>query len=326
MSTSALTRRTHPRPDLLGSQGPHQTFSGTQTFLRRKATQDISGADVVVSGLPFDLATTFRPGARFGPQAIRAASVQLAELLPHAYPFNFNPFDELAVADWGDVEFVSGYPDQAVAVIEAHARALLAQDVTMLTFGGDHFVTYPLLKAHAEKYGKLSLVHFDAHVDTWPDDGKRLDHGSMFLRALNEGLIDPGTSVQIGIRSFSEDDYGFNVLSAPWIQEQGIRAAILEIRRVVGRRKAYLTVDIDCLDPAFAPGTGTPVAGGLSSAEALTILRALGQLELVGMDVVEVAPAYDHADITAIAAATIAHDLLCLLAQRKQFEARQNRT
>jgi agmatinase len=326
VSTSALTRRTHPRPDLLGSQGPHQTFSGTQTFLRRKATQDISGADVVVSGLPFDLATTFRPGARFGPQAIRAASVQLAELLPHAYPFNFNPFDELAVADWGDVEFVSGYPDQAVAVIEAHARALLAQDVTMLTFGGDHFVTYPLLKAHAEKYGKLSLVHFDAHVDTWPDDGKRLDHGSMFLRALNEGLIDPGTSVQIGIRSFSEDDYGFNVLSAPWIQEQGIRAAILEIRRVVGRRKAYLTFDIDCLDPAFAPGTGTPVAGGLSSAEALTILRALGQLELVGMDVVEVAPAYDHADITAIAAATIAHDLLCLLAQRKQFEARQNRT
>jgi len=326
VSTSALTRRTHPRPDLLGSQGPHQTFNGTQTFLRRKATQDISGADVVVSGLPFDLATTFRPGARFGPQAIRAASVQLAELLPHAYPFNFNPFDELAVADWGDVEFVSGYPDQAVAVIEAHARALLAQDVTMLTFGGDHFVTYPLLKAHAEKYGKLSLVHFDAHVDTWPDDGKRLDHGSMFLRALNEGLIDPGTSVQIGIRSFSEDDYGFNVLSAPWIQEQGIRAAILEIRRVVGRRKAYLTFDIDCLDPAFAPGTGTPVAGGLSSAEALTILRALGQLELVGMDVVEVAPAYDHADITAIAAATIAHDLLCLLAQRKQFEARQNRT
>jgi len=326
VSTSALIRRAHPRPDLLGSQGPHQTFSGTQTFLRRKATQDVSSADVVVSGLPFDLATTFRPGARFGPQAIRAASVQLAELLPHAYPFNFNPFDELAVADWGDVEFVSGYPDQAVAVIEAHARALLAQDVTMLTFGGDHFVTYPLLKAHAEKFGKLSLVHFDAHVDTWPDDGKRLDHGSMFLRALNEGLIDPGTSVQIGIRSFSEDDYGFNVLSAPWIQEQGIRAAILEIRRVVGRRKAYLTFDIDCLDPAFAPGTGTPVAGGLSSAEALTILRALGQLELVGMDVVEVAPAYDHADITAIAAATIAHDLLCLLAQRKQFEARQNRT
>ena len=131
--------------------------------------------------------------------------------------------------------------------------------------------------------------HFDAHVDTWPDDGKRLDHGSMFLRALNEGLIDPGTSVQIGIRSFSESDYGFNVLSAPWIHENGVRAAILEIRRVLGRRKAYLTFDIDCLDPAFAPGTGTPVAGGLSSAEALTIVRALGQLELVGMDIVEVA-------------------------------------
>jgi agmatinase len=246
----------------------------------------------------------------------------LAELLPNAYPLNFNPFDELAVADWGDVEFVSGFPDQAVAVIEAHAKQLLAQDVTMLTFGGDHFVTYPLLKAHAEKFGKLSLIHFDAHVDTWPDDGKRLDHGSMFLRALNEGLIDPGTSVQIGIRSFSESDYGFNVLSAPWIHENGVRAAILEIRRVLGRRKAYLTFDIDCLDPAFAPGTGTPVAGGLSSAEALTIVRALGQLELVGMDIVEVAPAYDHADITSIAAATLGHDMLSLLAQKKRFEAR----
>ena len=148
----------------------------------------------------------------------------------------------------------------------------------------------------------------------------------MFLRALNEGLIDPGTSVQIGIRSFSESDYGFNVLSAPWIHENGVRAAILEIRRVLGRRKAYLTFDIDCLDPAFAPGTGTPVAGGLSSAEALTIVRALGQLELVGMDIVEVAPAYDHAEITAIAAATLGHDMLCLLAQKKRFEARQART
>ena len=326
MTSRGLTNRTHPRRDLLGLGKPQQTFSGTDTFLRRKATREVAGADVVVSGLPFDLATTFRPGARFGPQAIRAASVQLAELLPNAYPLNFNPFDELAVADWGDVEFVSGYPDQAVAVIEAHAKQLLAQDVTMLTFGGDHFVTYPLLKAHAEKFGKLSLVHFDAHVDTWPDDGKRLDHGSMFLRALNEGLIDPGTSVQIGIRSFSESDYGFNVLSAPWIHENGVRAAILEIRRVLGRRKAYLTFDIDCLDPAFAPGTGTPVAGGLSSAEALTIVRALGQLELVGMDIVEVAPAYDHAEITAIAAATLGHDMLCLLAQKKRFEARQTRT
>lgn len=318
MPNSGLNR-SHPRPDLLGSPKSQQTFSGADTFLRRKSTQDIAGADVVISGMPFDLATTYRPGARFGPRAIRAASVQLAELLPHAYPINFNPFDELAVADWGDVEFVSGYPDQAVAVIEAHAKMLLAQNVKMLSFGGDHFVTYPLLKAHAEKYGTLSLIHFDAHVDTWPDDGMRLDHGSMFLRALNEGLIDPTRSVQLGIRSFSDSDYGFNVLSATWIHENGVKAAIDEINRVVGQNKAYFTFDIDCLDPAFAPGTGTPVAGGLSSAQALAIVRGLGQLDLVGMDVVEVAPAYDHAEITAIAAATIGHDLLCLLANKKRL-------
>jgi len=310
--------RNHPRLDLMRPSRTSQTFSGQLSFLRRKYTQDIQGADLVVSGLPFDLATTFRPGARFGPQAIRAASVQLAEIASHAFPFNDNPFDYLAVADYGDVEFVSGYPDQAVAVIEAHADKLLAEDVTMLTFGGDHFVSYPLLKAHAKKYGPLSLIHFDAHVDTWEDDGQRLDHGSMFLRALREGLIDPNTSVQIGIRSFSEDDYGFTVMSSPWVAENGVRATVLEIQKVVGRRKAYLTFDIDCLDPAFAPGTGTPVAGGLSTLDALTILRGLGQIDIVGMDVVEVAPAYDHSEITAIAAATLAHDFICLKAWQKK--------
>ena len=310
--------KNHPRLDLLRPSGTSQTFSGQLSFLRRAYTQDIAGADLVVSGLPFDLATTFRPGARFGPQAIRAASVQLAEIADHAFPFNDDPFSHLAVADYGDVDFVSGYPDQAVAVIEAHAQKLLAEDVTMLTFGGDHFVTYPLLKAHAKKYGPLSLIHFDAHVDTWPDDGEQLDHGSMFLRALREGLIDPHTSVQIGIRSFSEDDYGFTVMSSPWVAENGVRATVLEIQKVVGRGKAYLTFDIDCLDPAFAPGTGTPVAGGLSSLDALTILRGLGQIDIVGMDVVEVAPAYDHSEITAIAAATLAHDFICLKAWQKK--------
>jgi len=179
-------------------------------------------------------------------------------------------------------------------------------------------VTYPLLRAHAKKYGPLSLIHFDAHVDTWPDDGKRLDHGSMFLRALREGLIDPKRSVQIGIRSFSEDDYGFTVMSSPWVAENGVRATVLEIQKVIGRNKAYLTFDIDCLDPAYAPGTGTPVAGGMTSLQALTILRGLGNIDIIGMDVVEVAPAYDHSEITAIAAATLAHDFICLKAWQKQ--------
>ena len=310
--------RRHARPDLLGTSSTQQTFSGQLSFLRRPYTQDIRGADLVVSGLPFDLATTFRPGARFGPQAIRAASVQLAEIADFAFPLNSNPFEILAVADYGDVSFVSGYPDQAVEVIETHAQKLLEEDVTMLTFGGDHFVTYPLLRAHAKKYGPLSLIHFDAHVDTWPDDGKRLDHGSMFLRALREGLIDPKRSVQIGIRSFSEDDYGSTVMSSPWVAENGVRATVLEIQKVIGRNKAYLTFDIDCLDPAYAPGTGTPVAGGMTSLQALTILRGLGNIDIIGMDVVEVAPAYDHSEITAIAAATLAHDFICLKAWQKQ--------
>lgn len=310
-------QQTHVRQDLLTNLGAGMTYGGQLSFLRRKYTQDIAGADVVVSGLPFDAATTFRPGTRLGPQAIRAASVQLAEIITAAFPYNINPFETLAVADYGDCYFDSGYPEHAVDVILEHARKLLQQDVTMLTLGGDHFITYPLLKAHAEKFGPLALIHFDAHVDTWPDDGQRLDHGSMFLRAKNEGLIDTSRSIQLGIRSFSDSDHGFTVLTAPWIQEHGSAQAVSEIRRVVGDHQAYLTFDIDCLDPAFAPGTGTPVAGGLSSSEAFAITRELVDFNIIAMDVVEVAPAYDHAEITAIAAATLAHDFICQLAIRK---------
>ena len=306
-----------PRQDFFRRQDTAMTYGGSLSFLRCRRTRDIAGADIVVSGLPFDCATTFRPGARFGPAAIRAASVQLAEITERAFPFGIDPFATLAVADYGDCEFDSGYPQQAVAVIESHARAILSQGAMMLTFGGDHFVTYPLLRAHAEKHGPLALIHFDAHVDTWADDGERLDHGSMFLRAKREGLIDVAHSVQIGIRAYSESDHGFAILDAPWVHEQGPGAALKEILRVVGERKAYLTFDIDCLDPAFAPGTGTPVAGGLSSAQALAIVRGLGGLNIVGMDVVEVAPAYDHAEITAVAAATLAHDFIGLQALKR---------
>ena len=293
------------------------TFAGELSFLRRKYTQDIDGADVVISGIPFDSATTFRPGARLGPQAIRAASVQLAELIGRAFPFGINPVEVLAVADYGDCLLDSGYPQHLVETVEAHARLLISSGALMVTLGGDHFVTYPLLRAHAEKYGPVALVHFDAHVDTWEDDGKRLDHGSMFLRAKREGLIDVSRSVQIGIRSFSDESHGFTVIDAPTVHQQSQQATIQQILDTVGDHPAYLTFDIDCLDPAFAPGTGTPVAGGLSSAQALGILRGLGKLNFVGMDVVEVAPAYDHAEITAIAAATIAHDFIGLLALKK---------
>ena len=312
-----MTRNTNNRDRFLQPEPGRNTFAGGLSFLRRKTTQDIQGADVVVSGIPFDAATTFRPGARFGPQAIRAASVQLAELVGRAFPFGINPVAVLAVADYGDCLLDPGYPQQLVARVEAHANTILASGALMVTLGGDHFVTYPLLRAHAAKYGPVALVHFDAHVDTWEDDGERLDHGSMFLRAKREGLIDVTRSVQIGIRSFSDESHGFTIIYAPQVHEQSQKATIAKILEVVGAHPAYLTFDIDCLDPAFAPGTGTPVAGGLSSAQALGILRGLGSLNFVGMDVVEVAPAYDHAEITAIAAATIAHDFIGLLAQKR---------
>lgn len=309
---------TEARMRLLGPSDNAMTYGGDLTFLRRKRTRNLEGADVVVSGIPFDAATSFRPGARFGPQAIRAASVQLAELAGRAFPFDIDLFRELAIADYGDCELDYGYPEQVVSRVAEHARRLMADGARLLTFGGDHFVTYPLLVAHAERYGPMALVHFDAHVDTWDDDGQRLDHGTMFLRAKEAGLIDVEHSVQIGIRSFSQRDHGFTIIDAPAVHERGPGAVVEQVLAVVADRPAYLTFDIDCLDPAVAPGTGTPVPGGLSTAQALAIVRGLGSLDLVGMDIVEVAPAYDHAELTALAAATLGHDLLCLLARKRQ--------
>lgn len=297
---------------------PEMTYGGALSFLRRQYTRTLTGADVVVSGLPFDSATSNRPGARFGPRAIRAASTQLAELL--AYPWGFDPFETLAVIDWGDCYIDYGYSSEVMEAIAAHADSILASGARMLTFGGDHFVTYPLLKAHAKRHGPMALIHFDAHPDTWPDDGRRLDHGTMFTRAVDEGLVDVNHSVQVGIRTCSEP-IGFTVLDAAWVHSNGPAQAVAEIHRAVGSSPAYITFDIDCLDPAYAPGTGTPVVGGLSSSQALAILRGLGDLNLIGMDLVEVAPAYDHAEITALAAATLAHDFLCLLAWAKRSQS-----
>ncbi len=307
------------RRDSLHGSSIENTYAGALSFLRRKYTRDLAGVDVVVSGIPLDLATTFRPGARLGPAAVRAASVQLAELLP--YPWGFNPFDNLAVIDYGDCWFDAHNPLTITPSIVEHARTILAAGAKMLTLGGDHYITYPLLQAHAEKYGKpLSLIHFDAHCDTWPDDNPdSLNHGTMFYKAVKDGLIDPARSVQIGIRTWNDDYMGMHILDAPWVHANGTATAVEKILSIVGAHPTYLTFDIDCLDPAFAPGTGTPVSGGLSSAQALAIVRALTPVNLVGMDVVEVSPPFDQSEITAIAAAHIAVDLLCVLsAQRRK--------
>ena len=291
------------------------TYGGALSFLRRKYTKDLKGVDIAVSGIPYDAATSFRPGARFGPKAIREASVQLAELL--AFPDGIDPFKTLAVIDYGDCELDYGFHGNVVSEIENHAKTILDSGAEMLTFGGDHFVTYPILRAHAEKYGPIALVHFDAHTDSWPDEDGRLDHGTMFSRAIKENLIDTKHSIQIGIRTHNSNTKGVTILDAPWVHENGINKVINKIIDVVKDAPAYLTFDIDGLDPAYAPGTGTPVSGGLTSAQALGIIRGLGGLNFIGADVVEVAPAYDHADITAIVAATIAHDYLVLRAKQK---------
>jgi agmatinase len=198
------------------------------------------------------------------------------------YGMDFDPFDKLAVIDYGDCFFDFGRPQSVPDVIEAHA----------------------------------TLIHFDAHSDTWSDEVDRIDHGTMFFHAAKEGLVDPGSSAQVGLRTTNPDTMGFNVLDAPWVHENGIDAVVAKIRAVVGNKPAYLTFDIDCLDPSYAPGTGTPVCGGLTSHQAIEILRGLVGINLVGMDMVEVAPAYDVGEITALAAAALAMEMLYLYASR----------
>lgn len=305
-------------PSLYGRQ-PELTFAGAVSFCRRRYGRDLGGVDAAVTGLPFDGAVTYRPGARLGPRAIRAASVQLAELL--AFPWGFDPFERLAVIDYGDAFLDPGLPLAIETAIRDHVAGIVAADVFCLALGGDHFVTYPALQAHAAKYGPLGLIQFDAHADTWPDDGRRIDHGTMLSRALAEGLLAPARSVQVGIRTCAPNDHGLTILDAPWVHEHGTVATRERILTVAGSGPVYLSFDVDCLDPAFAPGTGTPVPGGLASAQALALVRGLAALDIVGADVVEVAPAYDVSEITALAAATVAHDVLAMLATRRHASA-----
>lgn len=314
MSDNFQTDQAFQRKTLLRTKH-EMTYGGALSFMRRKYTRKLQGVDIAISGIPFDSATSFRPGARFGPSAIRAGSVQLAELL--SYPDGIDPFESLSVIDYGDCSLDYGFPNQIVKQVEKHANTILNANVSMLTFGGDHFISYPLLRAHANKYGPVALVHFDAHPDTWDDEDGRIDHGTMFSRALKEGLIDTKHSIQIGIRTYSPNQ-DIKILDAQWVHEHGNKAVIEQIINVVEHHPCYLTFDIDCLDPAFAPGTGTPVAGGLSSTQAITILRGLHPLNFIGADVVEVAPAYDHAETTAIAAASIAYEYLVIQAKKQQ--------
>ena len=302
------------RDDLYGTR-PEPSFSGALSFLRRNYSRDLAGVDVVVTGVPFDTATTNRPGTRLGPRAIRAASSIMAWERP--YGMEFDPLDKLAVIDYGDCLFDWGYPDKVPDEIEAHASSIIEQGPSLLTLGGDHFITYPILKAHVKKHGgPLSLLHFDAHSDTWADEDGRIDHGTMFYHAAKQGIVEPSRSVQIGLRTHNPDTMGFNILDGPWVQQNGVDAVVAEARKVIGDNPVYVTFDIDCLDPSYAPGTGTPVCGGLTTYQAMAILRGMRGINIIGADVVEVAPAYDVGEITALAGSHIAIEMLCLFASR----------
>ncbi|HEX7996209.1 MAG TPA: agmatinase [Streptosporangiaceae bacterium] len=299
-------------------------FAGPATFARLPRIDEVDGADAAVLGVPFDSGVTYRPGARFGPTHIRESSRLLR---PYNPALDVSPFARLQVVDASDIAVNPFSIDEAVAAIERGARDLLERVPHLLTLGGDHTIALPLLRAFAAVHGPVAVVHFDAHLDTWDTYfGASVTHGTPFRRASEEGLLDRSGCIHVGIRGplFADTDLvddtglGFQVISAPEADSLGITGMVDAIAERVGARPVYVSVDIDVLDPAHAPGTGTPEAGGLSSRELLAILRSFSGLNLVGADIVEVAPSYDHAQITGIAAAHVGYELLSALAAGRE--------
>lgn len=298
-------------------------FAGPSTFARLPRIDEVEHADVGVTGIPFDSGVTYRPGARFGPIAVRNASRLLRGY--HA-GLDVRPFAEQQVVDAGDIVCNPFSIDESIAQIEAGSRELLGAADRLVCIGGDHTIALPLLRTVRERHGPVALVHFDAHLDTWDTYfGAAYTHGTPFRRAWEEGLLLEDRSIHLGIRGplFSAEDlvddarFGFRIVTAWDVLELGIAGTAARVRERVGDAPMYVSIDIDALDPAFAPGTGTPEAGGMTSRELLGILRALRGLDLVGADVVEVAPAYDHADVTAVAASHAVYELVSLFAANR---------
>ena len=293
-------------------------FSNVFSFLGLPLSRDLSddSVDAVIMGVPYDLGTSGRAGTRSGPNGIRQASANL-RWEEQRWPWTFTLADRLSAADYGDAQFLWGDSEDMLAKVEEHAAKITSAGKTLISLGGDHFVTLPLLRGHAKTHGKLALIHFDAHTDTY-DEEEKYNHGCMFFRAPREGLIDTSKSIQIGIRTdYDRPNHEFQVIDAHQANEQSVADTVAAIRARVGDGPAYLTFDIDCLDPAYAPGTGTPVVGGMTTSKVLRILQGIADLNIVGFDVVEVSPAYDHADITALAGATLALQFLYMRASRK---------
>jgi len=291
-------------------------YAGFATFARLPRLDEVASADITVVGIPFDSGVSYRPGARFGPSHVREASRLLR---PYNPTQDVEPFSQQQVADGGDIVANPFNLEEAVAQIEEGATALAADGSRLVVLGGDHTVTLPLLRAIAKKHGPVTVLHFDAHLDTWDTYfGAPITHGTPFRRASEEGLIDLTTSLHVGIRGplYSREDLrddarlGFAVITCSELETEGLAAAIQRMLARVKHGPLYLSIDIDVLDPAHAPGTGTPEAGGMTSRELLAMVRALRGIHIVGADIVEVAQAYDHAQITAVAASHVAFEIL----------------
>jgi agmatinase len=298
-------------------------FAGSASFARLPEIDRVSDYDVAVLGAPFDSGVSYRPGARFGPMAVRQASRHLRP--GHHVELDCSPFAEIQVVDAGDVPVTPFSIDEAMEQIAGAASDLLQGDRKVIAIGGDHTIALPMLRSVVRAHGPVALVHFDAHLDTWDTYfNAPTTHGTIFRRAFEEGLLVEDHSIHVGIRgplyerSDLDDDlrFGFRTIRASDIDVLGASGAIEAITERVSDLPVYLSIDIDVLDPSFAPGTGTPEAGGLSSRELLRVLRGLTNLNLVSGDLVEVSPAYDHAEITALAAATVIFDVVTLLGKK----------
>jgi agmatinase len=295
-------------------------FTGPSTFARLPFVRTLEEVDVAIVGVPFDTGVTYRVGGRFGPNAVRAASVMLRPYNPN---LDVKPFDILSCVDYGDVAIVPGYTERSYAAIEAAVQPIVAAGVVPLLVGGDHACTLPHLRATKSR-GPVAVVDFDSHTDAWDSYfGEKYNHGTWMRRAIEEGLVDVGRSIEVGLRGGLYDsadwtglrsELGLEYLTTEDVFRLGPAAVAAAIRERVGDRPAFISFDIDVVDPAFAPGTGTPEAGGPSAHDMLAILRGLTGIEFVGFDVVEVIPAYDPAGQTATLAANLAYEMLSLVA------------
>ncbi|HXG39349.1 MAG TPA: agmatinase [Candidatus Limnocylindrales bacterium] len=298
-------------------------FTGPPTFARLPHVRTLEDVDVAIVGVPFDTGVTYRVGGRFGPNAVRAASVMLRPYNPN---LGVAPFEVLSCVDYGDVAIVPGYLERSYERIEAAVRPIVEAGVVPLLIGGDHACTLPHLRATRSR-GPVAVIDFDSHTDAWDSYfGERYNHGTWMRRAIEEGLVDVAHSIEVGLRGplYGRDDWdalrselGLDYLTTEEVLDRGPAATAAAIRERVGDRPAFISFDIDVVDPAFAPGTGTPEPGGPSARDALAIVRGLTGIDFVGFDVVEVIPAYDPADQTAFLAANLAFEMLSLVALRR---------